>query len=182
MYIDLLILIQIEKSPKHGYEIKKEIQKDLGHLVDVNHNLLYPALRRFTNEGVIVRGRNEQESRPNQYVYELTDAGKAKIVELINAFTEKDARHDIEFMIRVSLFHRISRENRLRILHRRKKDLESLLAGIERRQYGDEEGARERGTFRAEVLRYSASRTSSEIRWIDELIRQADSDEDAFDA
>ncbi|WP_145136476.1 PadR family transcriptional regulator [Paenibacillus sp. Y412MC10] len=173
MYIDLLILIQIEKSPKHGYEIKKEIQKDLGYLMDVNHNLLYPALRRFTSEGAIIRKRNEQEGRPSQYVYEITDVGRAKIAELINAFTEKDAKHEIEFMIRVSLFDRISRENRLRILDMRKKDLESLLAGIQQRQ----EGSVAHDMFLNEVLQQTISRVVGEIRWIDELIRKTISDE-----
>ncbi|OZB96249.1 PadR family transcriptional regulator [Paenibacillus sp. XY044] len=173
MYIDLLILIQIEKSPKHGYEIKKEIQKDLGYLMDVNHNLLYPALRRFTSGGAIIRKRHEQEGRPSQYVYEITDAGRAKIAELINVFTEKDAKHEIEFMIRVSLFDRISRENRLRILDMRKKDLESLLAAIQQRQ--EQNLAHE--MFLNEVLQHTISRVEGEIRWIDELVRKTNNDQ-----
>lgn len=168
MYMDLLILIQIEKALKHGYEIKKEIQKDLGYLMDVNHNLLYPALRRFTEEGAVSRKRIEQEGRPNQYVYEITAAGKEKIVELVNAFTEKEAKHYIEFMIRVSLFDRISRENRIRILNMRKRHLEARLADIEKRK--DDHA----GMFRSEVLQYSLSRVRGEMLWIDELIRKTD--------
>ncbi|MGE7056708.1 PadR family transcriptional regulator, partial [Paenibacillus glucanolyticus] len=126
MYIELLILIQIEMAPKHGYEIKKEIQRDLGYLTDVNHNMLYPTLRRFTEQGLITKKINEQDGKPNQFVYEITEAGKTKITDLINAFSEKDAKHQIEFLIRVSLFQRISRDNQLRILNMRKKDLEAL--------------------------------------------------------
>ncbi|MGW8821829.1 helix-turn-helix transcriptional regulator [Paenibacillus lautus] len=165
MYLELLILIQIDKSPKHGYEIKKEIQKDLGYLMDVNHNMLYPTLRKFTDEGFVRKHRNEQEGRPNQYVYEITEAGREQIANLINEFTEKDAKHQIEFMVRVSLFDRISKEDRNRILHRRKKDLEELLSDIERRldEGGDE-------LFRDEVLRYSVSQVQGELAWIDRLV------------
>ncbi|MFE0557629.1 PadR family transcriptional regulator [Paenibacillus lautus] len=165
MYLELLILIQIEKSPKHGYEIKKEIQKDLGYLMDVNHNMLYPTLRKFTDEGFVRKHRNEQEGRPNQYIYEITEAGRGKIANLINEFTEKDAKHQIEFMVRVSLFERISQEDRIRILHRRKKDLEELLSDIERRldEGGDE-------LFRDEVLQYSISQVNGELTWIDKLM------------
>ncbi|OME92068.1 MULTISPECIES: PadR family transcriptional regulator [Paenibacillus] len=165
MYLELLILIQIEKSPKHGYEIKKEIQKDLGYLMDVNHNMLYPTLRKFTDEGFVRKHRNEQEGRPNQYIYEITEAGRGKIAKLINEFTEKDAKHQIEFMVRVSLFERISQEDRIRILHRRKKDLEELLSDIERRldESGDE-------LFRDEVLQYSISQVNGELTWIDKLM------------
>ena len=165
MYLELLILIQIDKSPKHGYEIKKEIQKDLGYWMDVNHNMLYPTLRKFTDEGFVRKHRNEQEGRPNQYVYEITEAGREQIANLINKFTEKDAKHQIEFMVRVSLFDRISKEDRNRILHRRKKDLEALLSDIERRlnEEGDE-------LFRDEVLRYSVSQVQGELAWIDRLV------------
>ncbi|WP_098744182.1 PadR family transcriptional regulator [Paenibacillus sp. EZ-K15] len=165
MYLELLILIQIEKSPKHGYEIKKEIQKDLGYLMDVNHNMLYPTLRKFTDEGFVRKHRNEQEGRPNQYIYEITEAGREKIGNLIKEFTEKDAKHQIEFMVRVSLFERISQEDRIRILHRRKKDLEALLSDIERRL--DEGGE---ALFRDEVLQYSISQVKGELTWIEKLI------------
>ncbi|MCQ6563784.1 PadR family transcriptional regulator [Paenibacillus mendelii] len=169
MYIDLLILLQIEKAPKHGYEIKKEIQKELGYMMDVNHNLLYPTLRRFTEEGVITKKKNEQEGKPNQYVYEITEAGEKKIVNLINEFTEKDAKHQIDFMIRVSLFDHISQHSRLRILNMRKIDLEGLLVDIEKRQ---ENCAND--IYRREVLQYSMSQARGELIWIDELIRKTE--------
>lgn len=70
-------------------KIKKEIQKDLGYLMDVNHNMLYPTLRKFTDEGFVRKHRNEQVGRPNQYVYEITEAGREQIANLINEFTEK---------------------------------------------------------------------------------------------
>lgn len=170
MYIELLILIQIEMAPKHGYEIKKEIQRDLGYLTDVNHNMLYPTLRRFTEQGLITKKINEQDGKPNQFVYEITEAGKTKITDLINAFSEKDAKHQIEFLIRVSLFQRISRDNQLRILNMRKKDLEALWEDLKKR-----EGKHVDDWYRNEVLQVSISQVKGEMLWIDELIRNTDS-------
>ncbi|OMF68226.1 PadR family transcriptional regulator [Paenibacillus glucanolyticus] len=170
MYIELLILIQIEMAPKHGYEIKKEIQRDLGYLTDVNHNMLYPTLRRFTEQGLITKKINEQDGKPNQFVYEITEAGKTKITDLINAFSEKDAKHQIEFLIRVSLFQRISRDNQLRILSMRKKDLEALWEDLKKR-----EGKHVDDWYRNEVLQVSISQVKGEMLWIDELIRKTDS-------
>lgn len=167
MYIELLILIQIEMAPKHGYEIKKEIQRDLGYLTDVNHNMLYPTLRRFTEQGLITKKINKQDGKPNQFVYEITAAGKTKIMDLINAFSEKDAKHQIEFLIRVSLFKRISQENQLRILNMRKKDLEALWADLKKR-----EGKHVDDLYRNEVLRVSISQVRGEMLWIDELIHK----------
>ncbi|WP_211746179.1 PadR family transcriptional regulator [Paenibacillus sp. Marseille-Q4541] len=167
MYIELLILIQIEMSPKYGYEIKKEIQKDLGYLTDVNHNMLYPTLRRFTEHGLITKKINAQDGKPNQYVYEITEVGKRKIADLINDFSEKDAKHQIDFLIRVSLFGRISQENQLRILNMRKKDLEALLKDLKIREDESVDDL-----YRNEVLRISISQVNGEILWINELIQK----------
>lgn len=165
MNLELLILIQIEEAPKHGYEIKKEIQKHLGYLMDVNHNLLYPTLRRFTEEGIIHKKVNEQQGKPTQFVYEITEAGKARITELINEFTVKDAKHQIEFMVRVSLFDQMDSDLRLRILNRRKKDLETLLVDMFNRLEQSSSHI-----YRSEVLRYSIAQIKSEMQWIDDLI------------
>lgn len=170
MNLELLILIQIEEAPKYGYEIKKEIQKHLGYLMEVNHNLLYPTLRRFTEEGIIQKKVNEQQGKPTQFVYEITEAGRSRITELINELSEKDAKHQIEFMVRVSLFDQMKHDHRLIILNRRKRDLETLLVDMVKRL--DQSSIH---IYRSEVLRYSMAQIKSEMQWIDELLHRSDS-------
>lgn len=89
MYIELLILIQIEKGPRHGYEIKKQIQHDIGYLTDINHNMLYPTLRRFAEEGLVTKRLNEQAGRPNQTIYELTKLGEKRLRNWSIAFPKR---------------------------------------------------------------------------------------------
>lgn len=173
MYIELLILIQIEDSPKHGYEIKKEIQKDLGYLTDVNNNMLYPALRKFTEEGLVTKRINEQSGGPTQYIYEITENGKRRITELVNAFTERDARHHSEFLIRVSLFRYISQDKRLRILNMRMKDLEQLLLNLEERLEQPNIDH-----YRDQVLKVSISKLKTEMSWINNLIETVGREEE----
>jgi len=167
MYIELLILIQIEKGPRHGYEIKKQIQHDIGYLTDINHNMLYPTLRRFAEEGLVTKRLNEQAGRPNQTIYELTKLGEKKITELVNRFSEKEAKSQVEFLIRVSLFHHITAENQLRILSLRRQQLDTLEADLLQRQE-----QREPDTFREEVLNLSLAQITGEKTWIDQLMGQ----------
>ena len=166
MYIELLILMQIEQSPKHGYEIKKEIERDLGYLTDVNHNMLYPTLRRFTEQGFVTKQVNEQAGRPNQVVYEITESGKKEIKALIRRLSEKDARHQIEFLIKVSLFERIPTEDQLRILKRRQMDLESLCENLMNRQ----DIHTQDDWYKKEVLELSIHQIKQELEWIQKLI------------
>ena len=54
MYVDILLLAELTTGPKHGYEIKN-VQNRLGENFELNHNMLYPALRRFENMGAITK-------------------------------------------------------------------------------------------------------------------------------
>lgn len=64
MYVDILLLAELTTGPKHGYEIKKNIQNRLGNNFELNHNMLYPTLRRFENMGAIMKMyRNKSENQ-----------------------------------------------------------------------------------------------------------------------
>ncbi|MCH5583762.1 PadR family transcriptional regulator [Shimazuella sp. AN120528] len=165
MYIDLLVLYQIELSPKYGYEIKKNIQNQLGDLVDVNHNLLYPSLRRFEEKGAIFKKTDEQAGKPNRHVYYITDMGRILLCDIIKDFHPKNAKNDIEFLIRVALFDRIERVDRFHILNMRKSYLTSLLAKRSPADYPIE-----KNIYTYEVIQFSTIRLQQEIKWIDNLL------------
>ena len=52
MYFDILMLRVLADGPQHGYEIKKSVERILGGR-SINNNVLYPALRRFEEQGAI---------------------------------------------------------------------------------------------------------------------------------
>ena len=67
MYFDILMLRVLADEPQHGYEIKKRVERILGGR-SINNNVLYPALRRFGEQGAIVgigREREHQALQPS---------------------------------------------------------------------------------------------------------------------
>jgi len=54
VYFDILMLRVLADEPQHGYEIKKRVERILGGR-SINNNVLYPALRRFGEQGAIER-------------------------------------------------------------------------------------------------------------------------------
>ena len=46
MYFDILMLRVLADQERHGYEIKKQVERILGGR-SINNNVLYPALRKY---------------------------------------------------------------------------------------------------------------------------------------
>src|SRR6516225_2818564 len=88
---------------RHGYEIKKRVERILGGR-SINNNVLYPALRRFEEQGVIRRV-----------------AAQADPVLLAD---------DNEFQTRVAFFDDLDAGDRLKIISARRQIVEEQLANL----------------------------------------------------
>ncbi|WP_199613762.1 PadR family transcriptional regulator [Paenibacillus alkalitolerans] len=164
MYAEILILGHLLSGPKHGYEIKKNIQEALGEGFEINNNLLYPALRRFLEMGAISKEVVRSEGKPDRHVYFLTDTGEEIFGEMIREFPTKLAANPIEFLVRVALFDRIEHDMQLEILHKRQEILEKQL-----HRYRDIENASPQTPFVTEVISFQQTQVEHELAWIDNL-------------
>ena len=70
-------------GPMHGYAIRQAAQLDRTDLwTDVKPGSLYNALKRMTEEGLVRVARTERDGNPpERTVFELTEAGRAELVE-----------------------------------------------------------------------------------------------------
>ncbi len=55
MHSEIVILAMLRQGPRHGYEIKKDIERALGGTVPLNNKTLYLALKRFEERGAVTR-------------------------------------------------------------------------------------------------------------------------------
>lgn len=104
MYSEILILAMLQQGPRHGYEIKKDIDRALGGMVVLNNKTLYLVLKRFEEKGAVTRQVIQQEGKPNRHLYELTEHGIEVLQALLRDFGEDAAGNDSEFFTRVSFF------------------------------------------------------------------------------
>src|SRR6266568_5951774 len=128
MYSEILILAMVEQGPRHGYEIKKDIDRALGGMVVLNNKTLYLALKRFEEMGAVTRQVIQQIGKPNRHLYELTEHGIEVLQALLRDFGEDAAGSDSEFFSRVSFFDLLEVPEREAILRRR---LAYLQRGLE---------------------------------------------------
>jgi DNA-binding PadR family transcriptional regulator len=76
----LLALLATEAS--HGYELRARLELALGPLADaLNAGQVYVTLNRLEKAGLVSSERVGQTDRPDRKVYELTETGRARVME-----------------------------------------------------------------------------------------------------
>ena len=164
MYVDILLLAELTSGPKYGYEIKKNIQNRLGENFELNHNMLYPSLRRFENMEAITKKVHTQVGKPNRNMYDITETGEEIFSEMLREFPEKLATNNIEFLVRIALFEKLDYEARKEVLTIRQDILHKQLTAIQSLDANS--------PFITEVIEFSKSRIEHELLWITSLMKK----------
>src|SRR6266849_6276408 len=112
MYSEILILAMLRQGPRHGYEIKKEIDRALGGMVSLNNKTLYLALKRFEERGAVTRQVVPHEGKPNRHLYHLTERGVELLHTLLCDFPPEQAANEAEFFTRVAFFEFLEPQER----------------------------------------------------------------------
>jgi len=82
---ELLFLGLLAEGPKHGYEIKLQLEEDLAPNIGLKIKSIYYPLQKMESSGLIEKEVGRKEGRfPEKYVYRITSKGKKKFEELIN--------------------------------------------------------------------------------------------------
>lgn len=169
MYLDILILAMIRDQPRHGYDIKKRVGGVLGLGVTLNNNILYPALRRFEEEGAVTSKLQPQAAGPARRVFRLTSKGHELLRTMLEDFPVERADSDPEFLVRVAFFDLVDKEVRLDILATRRQVLEMEIEHVRRLRPRIDP---QRQRYPVELVEFLIERIDREIKWIDGLKRQ----------
>jgi DNA-binding PadR family transcriptional regulator len=149
---------------RHGYEIKKQVERILGGR-SINNNVLYPALRKYEDQGAIERvAAVADPGRPPRNVYRLTDTGHDLLQAMIRDSDPAVLGDDNEFQTRVAFFADLDAEERLRILAARREILEARIAHMESLR---PDAQAEPWGLR--VMNFGIGRYRNELAWLDEL-------------
>jgi DNA-binding PadR family transcriptional regulator len=177
MYFDILVLRVLADGARHGYEIKKQVEKILGGR-SINNNVLYPALRRFEEQGAIERVAAEADpGRPPRNVYRLSDTGHDMLQAMIRDADPLLLADENEFQTRVAFFGDLEPAERREILRVRREIVESRIAhSVSLRP----EAAHSRWAL--QVIDFNLERMHHALAWLDMLAAVAESTGAAQDA
>jgi DNA-binding PadR family transcriptional regulator len=134
---ELIILGLLKEKARHGYEIKKQIKDFLTYFTGLGYESIYYSLGALEKQGLVKKTVASSQSRPDKYVYSLTDKGKERFGALLDeSFLHIQRPY---FGIDISLFFlpylkRDSLKNklktRLRILKKIENDLLKVYVGF----------------------------------------------------
>lgn len=85
MMQDLVLLGLLKEGPKHGYEIKKDIEDTLSIFTTVDSKSIYYPLRRLERKGLVVKSLGRKGKRPEKFIYKITREGEKVFEQLFNA-------------------------------------------------------------------------------------------------
>ena len=170
MYSEIVILAMLRKQPRHGYDIKKDVQQALGGSVSINNKTLYPTLKHFEEMGAVEREIVAQESKPNRHLYHLTEHGIELLQAYLCDFPTDLAANKAEFFTRVAFFDLLEPQVRQEILKTRLAHLQGLL---DRLLLLQQKSAGERLTlYPQRVLAFQIQQTRHEYQWLADWLEE----------
>ena len=166
--LTLAILGMLQDEPLHGYQIRKRLGSEIGAFRALSYGSLYPALKRMVADGLLATAGEDagQGSKRSRISYHLTEAGEMRLREEL-AQVGASSWDDEAFELRFSLFDRVDKDTRLRILEGRRMRLTERLeeAGTRFRKVRDRHDA-----YTAELHRHGLETVEREVEWLDQLI------------
>ena len=177
MYSEILILAMLGQGPRHGYEIKKDVERALGGTIVLNNKTLYLALKRFEEMGAVTRQVLLQEGKPNRHLYELTERGVELLQASLRDFPASQAASEAEFFTRVAFFDLLEVKVRQEILSKRLVYLQGCLEYLHDMQqiaYSGEECANIVPSLSnaQRVLAFHTQRLRDESHWISAFLAE----------
>ena len=160
----LLALLAHESS--HGYQLRARLQLALGPLAEaLNAGQVYVTLTRLARAGLVSSERVDQAEGPDRKVYELTDAGRARVMEWLED-TSWPKPAPAEFHLKLVAAAAAGLGDPVRIVDRQRHALLAGLADVQRAALAEPAGSVAGLLLEGVVLRLQA-----DLRWLEACAR-----------
>ncbi len=80
---DLILLGLLLDAPRHGYELRRYIQKRLGDIAVITPGTIYYTLKKLKRKGLVKVRSDRDGKRPERFVYTITKEGREAFRDLL---------------------------------------------------------------------------------------------------
>jgi len=157
-----VLLALLAREASHGYDLRARVQLALGPLADaLNAGHVYVTLNRLEKAGLVTSERVGQTDRPDRKVYELTEPGRARVVEWL-ADTSWPKPAPAEFHLKLVAAAAAGLGDPVRLIDGQRHALRAELAAAQRAALAEPERSVAALLLEGVVLRLQA-----DLRWLE---------------
>jgi len=157
-----VLLALLAREASHGYELRARLQLALGPLAEaLNAGQVYVVLNRLEKARLVSAERVGQSDRPDRKVYELTDAGRARVTEWLDD-TSWPKPAPAEFHLKLVAAAAAGLADPVRIVDQQRHALLAGLAATQRTALAEPDGSVAGLLLEGVVLRQQA-----DLRWLE---------------
>ena len=161
-----VLLALLAKEASHGYEVRARLQLALGPLAEaLNAGQVYVTLNRLEKAGLVSSARVGQTDRPDRKVYELTAAGRARVMEWL-ADTSWPKPAPTEFHLKLVATAAAGLGDPVRLVDAQRHAVLAGLAAAQRAALAEPDGSVAGLLLEGVVLRLQA-----DLRWLEACAR-----------
>jgi len=167
---DLMFLGLLQEGPKHGYEIKKEIDGVVSQFTGIDLKSIYYPLKRLEEKGMVSKSVRRAGRRPERYIYKITKKGKEEFAKLLNKNFLIIQRPYLNIDLSLYFLQYVDPKVVKRRLENRLNGLRKIKAWAEERERTLQ---REKALYHMiAITEHSLEIVKSEIRFTERLIKQ----------
>jgi DNA-binding PadR family transcriptional regulator len=164
--LELAVLGLLKEKTMHGYELKKNLDEQLGHFWQFSYGSLYPTIKRLAREDAVEMELPKGETSRRKNVYRITQKGEELFTDLLEA-ASPDVEDRGAFMIRFAFSRYMKPETRRRLLETRRGYLQNRLT----KMAASLKKLRDRmDAYSIELMRYGVDEAEHDIRWLDGML------------
>lgn len=168
MSIQRLAILGILKSgPKHGYQIKKIIDKVLGVFAELEEKSVYYSLKKMEEEKLIRKEIGTVSKHLQRYTYYITEKGEKEFVKLAMSKFIPTKRPFFEIDIPLYFLPYLNKREVLVRLRLRKRFLDSVKSWIKRVMSSDKNISQHHKL----LLKHHLQLLKAEDKFIDDFIK-----------
>ena len=161
-----VLLALLANAASHGYQLRARLQLALGPLSEaLNEGQVYVTLNRLEKAGLVTSQQVGQADRPNRKVYELTAAGRARVMEWLED-TSWPKPAPAEFHLKLVAAAAAGLGDPVRLVDMQRHALLAELAATQRASLGEPDGSVAGLLLEGVVLRLQA-----DLRWLEACAR-----------
>lgn len=177
MSLPHIILGMLRKTPKSGYDLKKELETVIHYFWEADISRIYRTLNNMKKRGWVEFETVIQQDSPNKKVYSLTRSGLTELKQWLSEPGKATSTHN-PFLAQLHFSDTIPVETQLMVMEDRLKSLREEVSELERRAKNQNlsvplpEKALLKGATRTQFsLEYGIRFYYFQIEWTENIIR-----------